>query len=165
MNLYILRHGLAVERGTPGYKKDSDRPLTSKGRRRMEKISEAMEAMELKFDLILSSPFLRAKQTAKIVAETFGLQKRFAFSEALVPDGNPKMLVEQIGKLRVKNIWFVGHEPHLSRLIALLTTGSVDAAIELKKGGLCKLEMETPSCGRCATLAWLLTPRQMELMA
>jgi phosphohistidine phosphatase len=165
MNLYILRHGLAVERGTPGYKKDSDRPLTPKGKRRMKKISEAMEAMELKFDLVLSSPFLRAKQTAKIVAETFGLQKRFAFSEALTPDGNPKVFVEQIVKLRLKNILLVGHEPHLSRFIALLTTGGTDATIELKKGGLCKLEMEAPLRDARATLAWLLTPRQMELMA
>ncbi len=165
MNLYILRHGLAIERGAPGFKKDSDRPLTSKGKRRMKKISEAMEVMELKFDLILSSPFLRAKQTAKIMAETFGLQKRFAFSEALIPDENPKLLVEQIVKLRLKNILLVGHEPHLSRFIALLTTGGTDAAIELKKGGLCKLEMEAPLRDSRATLAWLLTPRQMELMA
>ena len=59
----------------------------------------------------------------------------------------------------------VGHEPQLSRLIALLATGDTVAAIDMKKGGLCKLETEDLEYGHCATLAWLLTPRQMELMA
>ena len=58
----------------------------------------------------------------------------------------------------------VGHEPYLSRLIALLTAGETGVAIDLKKGGLGKLEAESLHYGRCATLVWLLTPRQMELM-
>jgi phosphohistidine phosphatase len=165
MNLYILRHGLAVERGTPGYKKDSDRPLTAKGKRRMWQIAEAMQAMELNFDVILSSPFLRARQTAEIVAETFELRKKLAFTEALTPDGNPKLLVEQLNKLKVKDVLLVGHEPYLSQLIGLLVSGNTNIAIDFKKGALCKLEAETLRCGRCATLAWLLTPRQMMLMA
>jgi phosphohistidine phosphatase len=165
MNLFILRHGLAVERGTPGYKKDSDRPLTAKGKRRMWQIAEAMEAMELNFDVILSSPFLRARQTAEIVAETFESRKKLALTEALTPDGNPKVLVEQLNKLKVKDVLLVGHEPYLSQLIGLLISGNTNIAIDFKKGGFCKLEAETLRCGRCATLAWLLTPRQMALMA
>ena len=165
MNLYILRHGLAVERGTPGYKKDSDRPLTAKGKRRMWQIAEAMEAMELNFDMILSSPFLRARQTAEIVAETFELRKKLALTEALTPDGNPKLLVEQLNKLKAKDILLVGHEPYLSQLIGLLVSGNTNIALDFKKSGLGKLEAETLRCGRCAMLAWLLTPRQMMLMA
>jgi phosphohistidine phosphatase len=165
MNLYILRHGLAVERGTPGYKKDSDRPLTAKGKRRMWQIAEAIEAMELNFDMILSSPFLRARQTAEIVAETFELRKKLALTEALTPDGNPKLLVEQLNKLKVKDILLVGHEPYLSQLIGLLVSGNTNIALDFKKSGLGKLEAETLRCGRCAMLAWLLTPRQMMLMA
>ena len=61
MELYFLRHGIAVERGTPGYKDDSARPLTPKGRRQLKKISTALRRMELEFDLILSSPLVRAK--------------------------------------------------------------------------------------------------------
>ena len=66
MNLYLLRHGIAVERGTPGLDKDADRSLTPKGERRLWRITEAMEALKLSFDLILSSPYLRARQTAEI---------------------------------------------------------------------------------------------------
>ena len=64
MNLYILRHGIAVERGTPGYAKDADRPLTLEGERKLQLIAQAMKALDLAFDLILSSPYLRARQTA-----------------------------------------------------------------------------------------------------
>jgi len=59
----------------------------------------------------------------------------------------------------------VGHEPYLSQLIALLSSGGTSATIDMKKGGLCKLETEGLEYGHCATLQWLLTPRQMELIA
>ena len=75
MKLYILRHGIAVEPGTPGYETDADRPLTSEGERKMRQIAGAMEALELSFDLILSSPYLRARQTAEIVAEVLTARK------------------------------------------------------------------------------------------
>jgi len=68
MELYLLRHGLAVERGTTGFENDSARPLTPKGRRQLRQIAAAMKRLNLRCDLILSSPFRRAKQTAEIVA-------------------------------------------------------------------------------------------------
>jgi phosphohistidine phosphatase len=166
MNLYVLRHGIAVEPGMPGCEKDSERPLTPKGRHQLRQIAAAMKKMDLRFDLILSSPFLRAKQTAEIIAESLTRKKQLAFSDALTPDGNPKALIRQLTELKPlpENILFVGHEPYLSQLIALLTAGETGVAIELKKGGLGKLEAEFLLYGRCAKLVWLLTPRQMELM-
>ena len=79
MNLYILRHGIAVEPGSPGYKSDSERPLIPKGERRLRSAAAAMRKLELSFDLILSSPFIRAKQTAEIVAGELKLKKRIDF--------------------------------------------------------------------------------------
>jgi phosphohistidine phosphatase len=125
-----------------------------------------MKKMDLRFDLILSSPFLRAKQTAEIIAESLKLKKQLGFSDALTPDGNPKALIRQLNELKPvpENILLVGHEPYLSCLISLLTTGRVDLMMDFKKGGLCKLEIEKLSHARCATLVWLLTPGQMKLM-
>lgn len=165
MNLYILRHGIAVEPGTPGFENDSERPLIPKGKRRLRTAAAAMRKMELSVDLILSSPLLRAKQTAEIVAGE--LKKRHQFSDALAPGGSVKALLRQLNELRPapENVLIVGHEPYLSRLIALLVYGSEDAAIEMKKGGLCKLEVGGLRFGQCARLAWLLTPAQMELIA
>ncbi len=168
MNLYLLRHGIAVDPGTPGYDNDSERPLIPKGERRLHSAAVAMKKLELSFDLILSSPFIRAKQTAEIIASELKLKKRIEFFDGLVPGGNPKALIYALNELKPapEDVLLVGHEPSLSRLISLLVSGNADAtAIEMKKGGLCKLEVAELHYGQCAKLAWLFTPSQMELMA
>jgi phosphohistidine phosphatase len=159
MELYILRHGIAVERGTPGYKKDSDRPLTPEGEEKMRQIADAMRGMDLKFDLILSSPYARAEQTAKIVAGE--LDEDVSYSDYLVPGGNALELIGEINDERPQRVLLVGHEPDLSSLISVLVTGGSDAGIELKKGGLCRLTAEKLVFGKCARLNWLLTPKQL----
>jgi phosphohistidine phosphatase len=162
MDIYILRHGIAAERGTPGYKKDSDRPLTKEGVEKMEQIAEAMLAFGLHFDLILSSPYARAEQTARIVARA--LDEEVTFTNHLMSDGNALELVAEINDEKPQSVLLVGHEPDLSRLISVLVTGSTDASIELKKGGLCKLTSDRLTFGQCATLNWLLTPKQLRSM-
>ena len=157
MEIYVLRHGIAVERGTPGYKKDSDRPLTKEGEEKVRQIAQAMLAMDLKFDLILSSPYVRAAKTAQIVASE--LDEEVTFTEFLEPDGNQLALVNQINDEKPHRVLLVGHEPYLSGLIALLISGTAAATIELKKGGLCKMSTDKLTFGKCATLNWLLTPK------
>ena len=76
MNLYLLRHGIAVEPGVTGYEPDSERPLTARGEDRLREAAKAMDALELSFDLILSSPFLRARQTAEIIARNLKLRSK-----------------------------------------------------------------------------------------
>jgi phosphohistidine phosphatase len=167
MNLFILRHGLAVEPGSAGFAKDSDRPLIPKGERKLWKISQALEDLEVEFDWILSSPYLRARQTAEIVAEALNLRKKLEFCDALTPGGSPIKLIEVINREKPapSNLLLVGHEPYLSELISLLISGSTDIALTMKKGGLCKLVVDSLRHGRCAGLEWLLTPKQMCLMA
>ena len=167
MNIYVLRHGIAVERGAPGFVKDSDRPLTAKGKRQLRKSGAAMKKMKLRFDLILSSPYERAKRTAEIVAEELKLKKRLQLTDLLKYENEPEAVIGQIAELRPEpeNLLLVGHEPYLSRLISLLVSGSENVAIDFKKGGLCKLEAERIRLGKCAQLAWLLTPKQMKEMA
>jgi phosphohistidine phosphatase len=166
-NLFLLRHGIAVDPESAGYEGDSLRPLTPKGERRLLEAASAMKRMELSFDVVLSSPFVRARQTAEIVAQELKLKQPLKFSDALVPDGDFKTLIEELNELKPApaNILLVGHEPHLSRFISLLVSGTGEAAIEMKKGGLCRLEFEKLRVGQCARLAWLLTPGQMELMS
>ncbi len=167
MNLYILRHGLVVEPGAAEYPKDSERPLTSKGERKLWKIAEALEDLEVCVDWILSSPYVRARQTAEIVAEALQLSKKLELTETLTPAGSSKKLIETINHHRpaAEEVVLVGHEPYLSELVSLLVWGIGESVITLKKGGLCKLSAETLEHGRCARLEWLLTPKQMCLMA
>jgi phosphohistidine phosphatase len=162
MEIYILRHGIAVERGTPGYKKDADRPLTAEGEDKMRQIAKAMLAMGLKFDLILSSPLVRAQQTAEIVAKE--LDEELTLTDFLGPDANALELIGEINDEKPQTVLLVGHEPDLSALISVLISGSSDANIELKKGALCKLTADKLTFGRCAALNWLLTPKQLRAM-
>src|SRR5215510_15014114 len=94
MEIYILRHGIAVDRGTPGYKKDSDRPLTKEGEEKTQEIAQAMLGIGLQFDLILSSPYVRAKRTAQIVARE--LEEEVSITDSLIPDGSPLELIAEI---------------------------------------------------------------------
>ena len=165
MNLYILRHGIAVEHGAAGYENDDERPLTGKGERKMRAIAEAIKALEISFDLILSSPLVRARQTAEIVAEALKARKRLELTDTLAPRDSAKPLIEYLkDQGAVDDALLVGHEPFLSRLISLLISGDYETSVLLKKGGFCKLSTVELKHGRCATLEWLLTPKQMELM-
>src|SRR5215469_17044357 len=144
MNIFILRHGIAVERGTEGFEKDSERPLTPKGKRQLRNSAAAMKRMRLRFDLILSSPYERARQTAEIVAEELKLKKRLKLSDTLRYECNPEAMVAEISRLKPmpENLLLVGHEPYLSHLVSRLVSGNGDLAMDFKKGGLCKLEVE-----------------------
>jgi phosphohistidine phosphatase len=167
MNLYFLRHGIAVKPGTPGFENDSERPLIPKGERRLRKTAAAMKELDLSFDLILSSPLTRARQTAEIVAGELKLLGCLKFTDALIPGGKSQALIQELNELKPapENVLLVGHEPDLSRLISLLVSGGEDtAAVEMKKGGLCKLKAGELQSGRCAQLAWLLTPSQLGSM-
>src|SRR5262245_15223589 len=110
MNLFILRHGLAIEPGSSGYAKDSDRPLTPKGERKLWKSTDALAELELLFDWILSSPYVRARQTAEIVAEALNARKALELCEHLTPAGSAKKLIALINarKPPPKDVLLVG---------------------------------------------------------
>jgi phosphohistidine phosphatase len=163
MELYILRHAPAVERGTPGYENDASRPLTSQGEKKMYRVAKGMLALGLEFDLVLSSPFVRARRTAEIVVEVFRCRKKLKCTEKLATHGNPRALIEEINTKHgsPESLVLVGHEPYLSNLISTLVAGDERTALTLKKGGLCKVTVSSLRYGKCARLEWLLTPRQM----
>ena len=167
MDLYILRHGIAVELGTEGITEDSARALTAEGEAKTRQIAAALKAMKLSFELILSSPFLRAKQTADIVAAKLKATGALKLTDALAVGGSPRTLVRSIANRKPvpQSVLLVGHEPYLSELISLLVAGPTGLDMTLKKGGLAKLAVPRLKYGRCATLEWLLTPKQLALMA
>ena len=164
MKLYFLRHGLAVERGTPGFRADSERPLTPKGEREMKRIAAGIRALDLAPKAILSSPYARAWRTAEIVAATLDTLEDLKLSKNLAADADPAALVDELTTdfAACESMMLVGHEPYLSALISLLVSGGLSAGIALRKGGLCKLQIEgAVKPARCAKLEWLLTPKQL----
>ena len=164
MKLYILRHGDAVESSDPKFK-DVERPLTTKGIQRTKQLAEALEQMQVSFDAILSSPLVRARETAEIIARELKFTGKVDVTEYLTPFGSMENLVRQLTMLRPtpRNVLLAGHEPYLSGFISLLCIGGPGMGLEMKKGALCRLDVPAPSCGKCATLEWLLPPRVVGL--
>lgn len=166
MELYILRHGLAMDRAEWSPRKDCDRPLTGEGRRKMRRVAKAMRELDLEFDWILSSPCARARETAEIAAGILKSRQRIRLCDELIPGRSAKDLAKLLVSRSkgMKRILIIGHEPFLSRLISLLLTGKIRSRVILKKGGLCKLLISQFRWGACAVLEWLLTPRQLTRM-
>jgi phosphohistidine phosphatase len=165
--LYVLRHGIAVTRGDPGYPLDSDRPLTSKGIKKMRRVAAGMRSLKVEFNVILTSPYRRALETAFIVARQYRQGESIQTTSALTPEALPEETVRvlQDKYSSCKSLLLVGHEPQLSAIVSTLTSGKAGARPLLKKGGLCKLKVEKLHAGKCATLLWLLTPKQISSMA
>ncbi len=165
MQLYILRHGIAVDRTTTA--NDSARPLTVEGRREMRENAKGMLALRLTFDTILSSPYKRARETAAVVADILKIKTRnILLTENLVPEASFESLLKEIKTNLPKSdsILLVGHEPHLSGLISFLLIGRPSIAINFKKSGLCCLSIEKLSGPGCASLNWLLAPSQLRMI-
>ena len=161
MNLYLMRHAIAAD--ADENTQDNQRALTEKGRKKLGKIARNLEKLELTFDLILTSPYLRARQTADVVADTLGIKPGLVLeSDNLTPLGFGDKLVDEItAREPLQSLLIVGHEPCLSQLIGMLLAGDASLSIDMKKAGLCKLTIENLSYGRCATLEWLMTPAQL----
>ena len=167
MQLLVIRHAIAMDReeyATTG-RPDSDRPLTDTGRRRMKKNARGLQRVSPHPDLIATSPWLRAADTATVIVETLGVE-RMENIDAMLPDRHPKELAEWLNaRLDVGVIAVVGHEPHLGELVTWLVGGRVGTNVEFKKGGACLLRIDERVDAGSALLQWLLTPAQLRGLA
>lgn len=159
MNLYIVRHAIAVDREDFEGKDDSQRPLTNRGRRKMKKIARGLRQLGVKFDMILSSPYVRARETAEILAAEYKMKEEPVLSEKLVPPGDFDQLIDEINAAsHGGSLAIVGHEPMLSEFVSFLALGGPGLAVTMKKGGVCCLSADNFGKGQRATVEWLLTP-------
>jgi len=166
MNLYFLRHAIALEK-TRWRRADSERPLTEDGIRKMKKVAKGIRQLDLELEWILTSPFRRAYDTARIVAKELKVHKKLKISRSLTTDGDPKTLMRHLALdyRSWESVLLVGHEPYLTSLIGTLIGGINGIAFDLKKGGLCKLTAESLTYGRCATLEWFIPPKILRELA
>ena len=163
MDLYILRHGKAEPYGHR-FPSDGIRPLSKKGLKRTKLSAKGMKAANVKVDLIVSSPLLRARQTAEIVHEGLGIDEPIQFSGTLA-SGDVRLILSAIeAHSSLSGLMLVGHEPTLSELISTVASGSYHTAFNLKPGGMCKLNVSTVRFGQCATIEWFVTPKQLVAM-
>ena len=132
----------------------------------MQKAAKGLLSLSISLDRILTSPFERARQTAQIVAETLRMQDRLEEIEELGPDQSVQDLLSGLAAYTGRrNILLVGHEPLLSRTVSFLLSGTAGAEIELKKGGLCCVEVDGMPPKKSAVLQWALAPKQLRRLA
>jgi phosphohistidine phosphatase len=160
MQLLIIRHAIAEELTEGSKKTDEERELTSEGRKRMRRVAKQLSRM-VRIGRLGSSPLVRARETAEIVADAQG-KLEIGLVEALRPGSDPQGLVawlESMAKEEVVAI--VGHEPHLSTIATWFISGRGESHIELRKGGACLIEFQDAPQSGAGMLRWLLTPKQL----
>jgi phosphohistidine phosphatase len=154
MQLYLIRHGIALDRDAPDAPADTERPLTPKGMKRSHAAAVGFRALGVKPNAVLTSPWLRAVQTAEIFCETIGYPtKKMIQTDALKGTSAPSELMRELQAMKAKVVLCFGHEPHLHLVIGHILHTSTKIT-ELKKAGLALLELEriSPPQGRLLAL-------------
>ncbi|MFZ4405240.1 MAG: phosphohistidine phosphatase SixA [Pseudobdellovibrionaceae bacterium] len=146
MELILIRHALSEDRQEFARKKQPDhlRPLTLKGRKKMQKIAMRLQDFVSELDLIVSSPYTRARQTAEVLSQIF-FDIEIKESSDLVPQGHPLAFLKWL-KAHARNfkkVVVVGHEPQLSFLASYLLADTNESFFDLKKSGIIFLEIES----------------------
>ena len=155
MDIWLLRHAAAEEAAATG--RDADRELTREGVRRAGRVAQGLAALEPAIDLVLTSPYRRARQTAEAAAKALGLEKGLRETRALEPGRDPSDILEELLAERPAGVLLVGHEPHLGELLGVLVAGG-QHAFPLKKAMAAWVAAE----GSSGTLKALLPARVLE---
>lgn len=163
LDLLVVRHAIAEDRESFARTGEPDelRPLTLRGRRRMQRAAKGLRALVPRIDVLATSPLVRAVQTAEIIADEYG---DLVLEEvtALEPDSSSKNLLGWLeGQADGSTVAVVGHEPSLSLHVSWLISRSDEPFVEFKKGGACLLRFYDEVFSGGATLLWMLTPRQL----
>jgi phosphohistidine phosphatase len=157
--LYLVRHAIAAERG-PKYPDDNLRPLTKEGIDKMRTAARGLADLDPEIDVVISSPLVRAKQTAEILLGELEPTPAHGLLEELSPGYSPADLAEALGRYEThRTIALVGHEPDLGTFAAWLI--GAHKAIPFKKGGIACFEVTAFPPTRSSTLLWAATPRML----
>jgi phosphohistidine phosphatase len=156
--LYLIRHGLAAERGEH-FPDDNKRPLTSEGIQKLRREAKALVALDVTFDVILTSPLVRTRQTAETLAAGFRTPAPIVNAASLAPGGTHNAIIDELAKHghRRKKIALVGHEPGIGELAARLM--GLRKPLEFKKGAICRIDVTALPPTGPGHLRWFLTPR------
>ena len=159
MQLYIVRHGIAIDREDPKCPPDPERYLTEEGVEKTAQVAKGVAALGIAGDLFLSSPYIRAVQTAEIFARELGYAKqKIRRTDMLLPGAEPSHVFRELARdKQASAVFLFGHAPQLDDVIAT-ALGSKKHLTALKKAGVVLVELKrvSPPIG---TLVWLATPK------
>lgn len=163
VDLYIIRHADALALGEHGITDDAERPLSAAGEAESQKIGNALKKRNIQLDRLVTSPLLRARQTAEFMLKTRSIDEgpQITVSEDLAPGGKPRKLARFLRKLGGEHVGLVGHMPHIADWSAWLI-GSKKAQLDFAKAGIAHIVCgEAPRKGM-GVLQWLVTPEWFE---
>lgn len=161
-----MRHGIAAGLGEAGVASDAQRPLTQEGFEKTRAVARGLRALDVRFDLLLSSPLVRARQTAEIVSSELG--RPVVIAPSLASGAGAARLRSEIRtrQASVLSLFLVGHEPDLGDLVSwLLSGGEGGNFIQMKKAAVAALEVAFSGDAPVASLRWLMTPKQLMRVA
>ncbi len=163
LELYLIRHAAAAERG-PDWPDDTVRPLTPDGAAKFRKVVAGLSGCGVEIDLVLTSPLVRCRQTAEILADGLPGRPRTQAIDALAPGAGVTAVLAEIARVaRRPRVAVVGHEPDLGLLAARLL--GLKRPPAFKKGAVCRVDVDSLPPGAPARLMWFATPRMLRRMA
>ena len=166
MEIYVIRHAIAYDRDPMQWPDDGRRPLSPDGERRFRRSAQGLAVLVPEVDLLLSSPWLRAWQSAEILHQVAGWP---APRSCLALEGNrsPRGVLTALREhATAERVALVGHEPQSQALVSFLLTGdSARVALELKKGSVVALAVNSTPRAGTAFLVWALPPRVLRALA
>ncbi len=165
MRIYLLRHGEALSRADPAISSDAARPLVDEGIKRTKQSAEGLKKLDIELDAAFTSPWLRAQQTAKIACDVLEIGERLYEMDELAGDRSVEEVMNALVKKQaLKNVMLVGHNPLLSDLAAYLLCHSTSMQLDLKKSGVCAVEVERVPPKVPGTLLWMMTSKQLRML-
>jgi phosphohistidine phosphatase len=162
-SLYFVRHGIAADPSS-AFPDDAARPLTDEGTARLRVQFKALSRLDVEIEHVLTSPLVRAMQTAALLRESLTPMPAVVVVDALSPGGRFDALMAELAKLPcVRGVALVGHEPSIGMAAARLL-GARDA-IRFKKGAVCRIDVATLPPAGSGQLQWFLPPRVLRGLA
>jgi phosphohistidine phosphatase len=160
MHIYLLRHGIAAPLGEENHFSDARRMLTPDGVTKMREASLGLKKLGVTFDLVASSPLVRAKETAEIVLAVLKIKEPLQEWDELAPDGSVDGLMRRLQKHQNRtSVLLAGHQPFMGLLACFLIFGSDKISLDFKKGGICCIRVNEVPPQFGAELVWMLTPK------
>ncbi|MEP6653093.1 MAG: phosphohistidine phosphatase SixA [Myxococcales bacterium] len=167
MKAYLIRHGTAADTAPDG--SDHARALTPEGIADLRAEAAGLQRLKVRFDLVLASPLVRARQTAEVLAAELDGKPRIVISAALSTAGSPDAVTAELRDLGLSKskpehsrVALVGHEPGMGELAASWL--GARAAIPFKKGAICRIDFQHAVAAAAGELRWFLTPKMLILL-
>jgi phosphohistidine phosphatase len=156
IELYLIRHGVAEERGE-AWPDDAKRPLTQEGMAKLRRAARALERLDVALDVIVTSPLVRTRQTAEIIAGGHDPRAHIVVAESLAPGGSFAAVMADLEKQAKRSrLAIVGHEPGIGEMAARLI--GTRHPIPFKKGAIARIDVEGLPDGP-GDLRWFMTPK------